>query len=86
MKTEEIKQKLIEYINRATPERLEEILSFVEEEETEYAVETAGAPWKDEEFAKEMNRRMEEIDSGKVQGIPWEEVHKRVIDKYKKPE
>jgi hypothetical protein len=85
MKTEEIKQKLMEYINRATPERLEEILSFVEEE-TEYAVETASAPWNDKEFAKEMNRRMEEIDSGKVQGIPWEEVHKRVFDKYKKPE
>jgi len=84
MKPEEIKQKLFSYINQATPEQLEDMLSFVEEEETEYEVETASAPWDDEEFVKEMDRRMEEIDSGKVQGIPWEEVHKKVFDKYKK--
>lgn len=79
MKTEEIKQKLLEYISQATPEQLEEMLSFVEEEETEYDVETTSAPWDDEEFVKEMDRRMEEIDSGKVQGIPWEEVHEKAL-------
>jgi hypothetical protein len=84
MKAEEIKQKLLEYINQASPEQLEEMLSFVEEEETEYDVKTASAPWDDEEFVKEMDRRMEEIDSGKVKGIPWEEVQKNVFGKYKK--
>lgn len=84
MKAEEIKQKLLEYINQATPEQLEEMLSFVEEEETEYDVETASAPWDDEEFLKEMDRRVEEIESGKVKGIPWEEVQKNVFGKYKK--
>lgn len=84
MKTEEIKQKLLEYINQASPEQLEEMLSFVEEEETEYDVETASAPWDDEEFVKEMDRRMEEIESGKVKGIPWEKVQKNVFGKYKK--
>lgn len=84
MKTEEIKQKLLEYIKQATPEQLEEMLSFVEEEETEYDVETASAPWDDEEFVKEMDRRVEEIESGKVKGIPWEEVQKNVFGKYKK--
>ncbi len=84
MKTEEIKQKLLEYIKQATPEQLEEMLSFVEEEETEYDVETASAPWDDEEFVKEMDRRVEEIESGKVKGIPWEEVQNNVFGKYKK--
>lgn len=83
MKTEEIKQKLLEYINQATPEQLEEMLSFVEEETADYDVETAGAPWDDEEFVKEMDRKIEEIDSGKVKCIPWKEVHKRVFDNTK---
>lgn len=84
MKAKDIKQKLIEYINQASSKQLEEMLSFVEEDAVNYDVETESAPWDDEEFVKEMDRRMEEIDSGKVKGIHWEEVHKRVFDKYKK--
>jgi len=84
MKAEEIKQKLLEYINQASSEQLEGMLSFVEEEAADYDAEAASAPWDDEEFVKEMDRRMEELESGKVQGIPWEEVQKNVFGKYKK--
>lgn len=84
MKAEDIKQRLHKYIDEANSDQLKEMLSFVEEEETEYGVETASAPWDDEEFVKEMDRRMEELDSGKVKGIPWEEVQKNVFGKYKK--
>lgn len=83
MKTEDIRKKLQEYIDQASPEQLKHLLILVEEEEVDYDVETEGAPWHDEAFVKEMDRRVEEIESGKVQGIPWEEVHKRVFDKYK---
>lgn len=80
MKAEDIKQRLHKYIDEANSDQLKEMLSFVEEEETEYGVETASAPWDDEEFVKEMDRRMEELDSGKVKGIPWEDVHRKALE------
>lgn len=30
--------------------------------------------WNDEEFLKELDRRIEEFESGKVEGITWEEL------------
>ena len=38
-------------------------------------------PWTDEwerAWATELDRRAEELDSGKVKGIPWEEVRERL--------
>jgi putative addiction module component (TIGR02574 family) len=41
--------------------------------------------WEDEEFVKELDRRMEELESGKVQGIPLEEVKRKVHLLFEKP-
>jgi hypothetical protein len=79
MKPEEIKAKLHQYIDDATDEELEEMLFLLEEDNIEYGV--AGKTrkwWEDEEFIKELDRRNEEIDSGKVKGIPAEEVHNEI--------
>ena len=50
------------------------------EEQEEYVVANKYNHGEDEEFVKEMDRRVEEIESGKIKGIPWEEVHKNVRD------
>jgi putative addiction module component (TIGR02574 family) len=36
----------------------------------------------DEEFVEEINRRAAEMESGKVQGIPHEEVMRKLKEKY----
>jgi hypothetical protein len=87
MKAEEVKQKLLQYIDEASPEQLQNLLSFVEEEEAGYDVETEGAPWDDEEFVKEMDRRSREFDSGVDKGYSVEEVQKEIrtmLEKRKK--
>jgi hypothetical protein len=83
MKSEELKIKLHQYIDKATDEELINILSFVEEDPAPYIVENKYDPWEDKKFVKEMDKRMEELESGKVKGIPWEEVHERVFNKQK---
>lgn len=42
-----------------------------------------GAPDPDVEaaWAAEIARRVADLDSGKVQGIPWEQVRQRLLDK-----
>lgn len=32
-------------------------------------------------WAAEIERRVADMDSGKVQGIPWEQVRKRLLDR-----
>lgn len=83
MKTEELR-KVQEYVDKADELTLINILSFVEEDPEPYIVENKYDHWKDEEFVKEMDRRMEELESGKVQGIPWEEVHKKALENLNK--
>ena len=43
----------------------------------------SGDHWSDPEFVAEMNRRANEMESGKVKGRSWEEVHKSVRQKAK---
>ena len=80
MKKKKLKEKLHKYIDNAKGKQLKNILSLVEEEQEEYVVNKKMGHWDDPEFVKEMDRRMEEIDSGKVPGIPAEEVHKEIRD------
>lgn len=78
MNTEELKNRLHQYIEKATEEELEELLSFVEEEQEGYAVEKKYDHWEDEEFVKEMDRRVEDFESGKDKGFSAQEVHREV--------
>jgi hypothetical protein len=85
MNKEELKSRLHKYIDDASEEELEEMLWIVEESDVEYEVEGKRRDWwNDEAFVKELDRRMEEIDSGKVKAIPAEEVHARALERLKK--
>lgn len=87
MKSKKIKKKLHEYIDNASGKHLKNILSMVEEDSEVYAVKKKSDHWDDPEFVKEMDRRVDEYESGKVKGIPWEEVQKKVrnmLDSMKK--
>lgn len=83
MKSEELKNKLHQYIDNATDKQLKNFLSIVEENEEVYAVKKKYDHWDDPEFVKEMDRRVEEFESGKVKGIPWEEVHSTALERLK---
>ena len=83
MKSEELKQKLHKYIDKATEEELITILSFVEEEPENYIIANKYNQWEDEEFVKEMDSRVKEFESGKVKAIPMEEVHSNALEKLK---
>jgi hypothetical protein len=81
MSKEELRNKLHKYIDEASEEQLEDMLSIVQESETEYKLEGKRTEWwEDEEFIKELDRRLEEIDSGKVRAIPADEAHKEVFE------
>lgn len=41
--------------------------------------------WNNKSYLKEMDRRAEELESGKVKGISLEELEKRVKESYKNP-
>lgn len=81
MISEELKNKLHQYIDKATDEELITILSFVEEDSEVYAIKKKYDHWEDPEFVKEMDKRVEEYESGKVKGIPWEEVHDKALER-----
>lgn len=83
MRKKKIKEKLHDYIDNAKGKQLKNFLSMVEEDSEIYEVKKKYNYWNDPEFVKEMDRRMEEIDSGKVPGIPAEEVHKEIREMLK---
>jgi len=72
MTTSTKRKKLHEMIDIADEGQLEVIYSFVDHEMGEKY-----DPWTDEEFLKEIKRRLDEFESGKVKGISWEEVKRR---------
>ena len=80
MKKKKLKEKLHEYIDNAKGKQLKNILSMVEEESEIYEVKKKYDHWDDPEFVKEMDRRMEDFDSGKDKGVPWEQVHKEAVE------
>ena len=80
MKKKKLREKLHEYIDNAKGKELKNLLSIVEEDSVEYSVKKKYNHWDDPEFVKEMDRRMEEIDSGKVPGIPLEQVRKEISE------
>jgi len=54
--------------NRQKKAVLTVVRTFVEEQEQEYS------PWKEVGFEAEMDRRVAELESGKVKGYSWEDV------------
>lgn len=81
MKSEELRNRLHEYIDKATNKQLKNFLSVVEEDEEVYTVKKKYDHWGDPEFVKEMDRRMEDFESGRDKGIPWEQVHAEALER-----
>ena len=87
MKKKKIKEKLYAYIDNAKGKQLKNILSLVEEESEVYITKKKYDHWDDPEFVKEMDRRMEDFESGKDKGVSWEVVQEDVrnmLDNMKK--
>jgi putative addiction module component (TIGR02574 family) len=53
------------------------VKTFAEEQDQEFS------PWKDAGFVAEMDRRMAELESGKVKGYTWDEVKQRARNSIK---
>ncbi len=74
MTTSIIRNKLHSFIEKADTKELKKIYAFMEEE----LDQTLDSIWTDEEFVKELEKRSDEIKSGKVKGIKWEEIKKNL--------
>ena len=80
-------EKVQENTDKSKCKQIKNIFTMVEEDEEIYEVKKKQDHWNDPEFVQEMDRRMEEFDSGKDKGIPWEDVQKEVrnmLDSMKK--
>jgi len=69
MTTAAIREKLHNYINVADDRKVEAIYTMVEDEIAERL-----DLWEDEDFLNELDRRTEELESGKIKGITLEEL------------
>jgi putative addiction module component (TIGR02574 family) len=69
MTTAKIRERLSEYIRFADDRKVQAIYTMVEDEIIEHF-----DLWKDKDFIKELDRRIEELESGKVKGSTWDEV------------
>ena len=74
MTTTTIRQKLYDYIRGAEDRKVKAIYTMLEEE-----IEEAYDYWNDKEFVAELERRSADFKSGKVKGVPWEEVKARIL-------
>jgi putative addiction module component (TIGR02574 family) len=72
METEVIRERLQEYIRFADDKKVAAIYTMVESE-----IQDELDLWEDQDFLNEMKNRVDEYESGRVEGIPWEEVKKK---------
>ncbi|MFI5161581.1 MAG: addiction module protein [Sphingobacteriales bacterium] len=69
MSTATIRERLFEYIRFADDKKVQAIYTMVEDEIIE-----KHDLWKDKDFVAELDRRIEELESGKVKGVTMEEM------------
>ena len=69
MSTATIRERLFEYIRFADDKKVRAIYTMVEED----IIERLDL-WEDKDFLRELDRRIQEIETGKVNGSTWEEV------------
>jgi hypothetical protein len=66
----QIANYLVQLNTRQKKAVLTVVKTFAEEQDQD------DSPWKDPAFVKEMDKRMTELESGKVKGVSWEDVKK----------
>ncbi|WPV00263.1 addiction module protein [Mucilaginibacter sp. cycad4] len=71
METEVIRERLQEYIRFADDKKVAAIYTMVENE-----IQDELDLWEDQDFLNEMKSRVDDYESGRVAGIPWEQVKK----------
>ncbi|MDN5285163.1 MAG: hypothetical protein JWR38_1437 [Mucilaginibacter sp.] len=72
MSTETIRERLHEYIRFADDKKVEAIYTMVENEITEEL-----DLWEDKAFLNELKNRIDEYESGKINGSAWAEVKQK---------
>lgn len=79
-------------MSEAAAKVLAEALRLSEEEREEIATQLMGSLQPDiggpsgPEWEEELRRRIEEVDSGKVKTIPWEEAMRQILDGTHEPD
>ena len=76
MTTSAIRKQLHTYLDVANDKKVKAIYALLEDDIAD-KIEVSDH-WNDPEFVGEMNRRVAEMESGKVKGRSWEEVHNKV--------
>lgn len=72
MTTAAIREKLHEYINIADDKKVKAIYTMVEDE----IIDRLDL-WENQAFLKELDKRISELESGKVKGVTLEEIKSR---------
>jgi putative addiction module component (TIGR02574 family) len=78
MTTTAIREKLHDLINTADDEHVKAVYSIFEDQ-----IGEKYDHWDDENFVKEIEKRIDDFESGKVKGIPWEEVKQKAANRLK---
>ena len=68
MSTTEIREQLHRYIDQANDKKVKVIYTIVEEEIHIHSI------WDDDTFVAELEKRVAELESGRVKGLTFEEV------------
>ena len=79
MNTSTIRKKLSEYIKVADDKKVKAIYTIIESDLNEIY-----EWWNDQELIAELDRRSDDLKSGKDNGHLWEEVKKELLDGQKK--
>ncbi|HZY39003.1 MAG TPA: addiction module protein [Mucilaginibacter sp.] len=78
MTTAAIREKLHDLIDTADDKHVKAVYAIFEDEIAE-----KDDPWEDEAFVEEIDQRLKDFESGKVKGIPWEEVKLKAENRLK---
>jgi len=81
MNTDEIRQKLYEYIRVADDKKVKAIFTMLEAQ-----VDEITHWWEDEEVIAELDRRSAALKSGEDKGSSWEAAKKSILDSRPKPD
>jgi hypothetical protein len=70
MKTAEIRERLHSYIETAEEKKLKAIYTMIEDEVA------SNLPWNNKSFVAEIDKRIQDLETGKTKGYTWDEVKK----------